>query len=446
MTVCPACRSRNSDAATKCWSCGSALVPPLVEPASSGEPDPKSNEPVESADEIARRINLEEEKRRAAAERREAEQRRIALERLRHEAEARGSKAAEERARSSKAAEEEARTSKAAEERARTSKGAEQKRAWADEKNQGASSSRDSGGLAPPAEPVAAPQPLRDLSLLARFALLIVLVLGAGLALGGKVWHDYLQREARHQVLEQAQLMIQSATAMRTYTEKQIQPLVGVRRDSEFHPQWVPFYAASQTFKYLSADYPQYTYKEAALNPMNERDRAVDWEADVINYFRNNPGKTEFSGERNDVTGRSLYFAHPIAVEADCLGCHGSVANAPPKMVSFYGPVNGFGWRLNEIIGAQIVSVPTTVPFAIAEGNFRAWLGSVIALALLTLITVGAALTLWVTQPVKRLTAAAGEISQGHSDIPDLPARGKDEIGLLEAAFNRMRRSLAKHR
>ena len=27
-------------------------------------------------------------------------------------------------------------------------------------------------------------------------------------------------------------------------------------------------------------------------------------------------------------------------------------------MVAKYGPANGFGWQLNEVIGAQIVSVP----------------------------------------------------------------------------------------
>ena len=35
---------------------------------------------------------------------------------------------------------------------------------------------------------------------------------------------------------------------------------------------------------------------------------------------------------------------------------------APASMVAQYGPANGFGWQLNEVIGAQIVSVPLGVP------------------------------------------------------------------------------------
>jgi protein-histidine pros-kinase len=282
------------------------------------------------------------------------------------------------------------------------------------------------------------------MNLLSKFSLLILAVLSIGLLAGGKIWHDVLQSDARQQVLGQAQLMIKSATAMRTYTEKQIQPVVGVRRDSEFHPQWVPFYAATQIFKYISADYPDYTYKEAALNPMNQRDRAVDWEADIINYFRDNPGKTELTGERNSATGRSMYYAHPIVAEAGCLECHSSVAAAPPKMVSFYGTSNGFGWKLNEVVGAQIVSVPMSVPLGIADTSFRAWLSSVAGLALLTLVTLGIALTFWVSRPLSRVADAAAEIGQGNARAAQLSARGEDEIAHLEKAFNRMQRRLFK--
>ena len=36
-------------------------------------------------------------------------------------------------------------------------------------------------------------------------------------------------------------------------------------------------------------------------------------------------------------------------------------------MLDLYGIANGFGWKMNEIIGAQIVSVPMTVPIAARE-------------------------------------------------------------------------------
>jgi protein-histidine pros-kinase len=282
------------------------------------------------------------------------------------------------------------------------------------------------------------------MNLLAKFSLVFVLVFAVVLLVAGKAGHDFLQQSARSQVLQQAQLMIQSASATRTYTEEQIQPLIGLRSRSEFHPQWVPFYAASQTFKYLRSSYPDYDYKEAALNPTNPRDRAVEWETDVINYFRDNPGKTDFSGERDTVTGRSLYFAHPIVAERGCLECHSSPVVAPPAMVRLYGAGNGFGWKLNEVVGAQIVSVPMSVPLGIADEAFRGLLGSFIGVAVLTLIALNLLLIAIVIRPIGRAAAAADEISKGDVTVPELPVRGKDEIAVFEEAFNRMYRSLIR--
>jgi HAMP domain-containing protein len=282
------------------------------------------------------------------------------------------------------------------------------------------------------------------MNLLVKFSLVFGLVLTVGLLIAGHVCHDFLQQGAYDQVLQQAQLMIQSAIATRTYTEKQIQPLIGVRRSSEFHPQWVPFYAADQTFKYLSVNYPDYTYKEAALNPTNPRDRAVDWEADIINYFRNNPGKTQFSGERHTVTGRSLFFAHPIVVETGCLECHSTATLAPPAMVRMYGDDNGFGWKLNEIVGAQIVSVPMSVPLGIADTAFRGVLSSFVGVAVLILAALNLVLTELVIRPVSRAAATADEISKGNMNVAELPVRGRDEIAVFAEAFNRMQRSLIK--
>ena len=39
-------------------------------------------------------------------------------------------------------------------------------------------------------------------------------------------------------------------------------------------------------------------------------------------------------------------------------------------MIDIYGPDNGFGWNLNEIIGAQIVTVPLQVLLDRARGTF----------------------------------------------------------------------------
>jgi hypothetical protein len=148
--------------------------------------------------------------------------------------------------------------------------------------------------------------------------------------------------------------------------------------DNEFHPQSVPAFAATEIFTYLREKFPEYFYKEATLNPTNPRNRTSDWEADVVHQFRNNTKLTEFQKERDTPTGASLVLARPIKIgNVSCLTCHSTPDKAPPEMIKLYGSANGFGWKLDEIIGAQIVSVPAAVPMALADkawGSLSVWL------------------------------------------------------------------------
>lgn len=209
-----------------------------------------------------------------------------------------------------------------------------------------------------------------------------------------------------------------------------------------FRPQTVPAFAATEIFSYLGKKYPEYTYKEATLNPTNPRDRAVDWEEDIIRAFRNRSDLAAFDGERMTPLGRSLYLARPMRAGKSCLECHSTPAAAPPEMITLYGTANGFGWRENEVIAAQIVSVPVTVPVAMADRAFRALVVSLVAVASVTLVLLNLVLFLTVIRPVSRFAAMADEISTGNMDVPELPAKGRDEISVLAEAFNRMHRSL----
>jgi hypothetical protein len=198
------------------------------------------------------------------------------------------------------------------------------------------------------------------MKLLTKFNLILVALFGAGSILIAYTAYQFLMRNARSQVIQQAELMIESARSMRQYTANELAPLLETlpAHKTRFLPETIPFYAATVTFDYLRKEYPEYSYKEAALNPSNLRDRAVDWEADLIGYFRNHAGEKELVGERDTPTGRMLYIARPIATEQACLECHSQPAEAPPAIVQTYGSVNGFGWKANETVAAQIVSVP----------------------------------------------------------------------------------------
>jgi protein-histidine pros-kinase len=283
------------------------------------------------------------------------------------------------------------------------------------------------------------------MSLLLKFNLILVLVFAIALAPTAYLTNRMLQQNARTQVVEQARLMMQTAMATRNYTSKQIKPLLAPRLAEEFLPQTVPAYSATEIFNLLHVDRPQYTYKEATLNPTNPRDRTTDWEADIVNAFRSDPHLTELTGEREGPLGSTLYLARPIQItDPGCLACHTSAAVAPPSLVKAYGPSNGFGWKLNDIIGAQVVSVPTAVATTMANGALHALLASLAGVFAFIMLFLNVLLWFAVIRPIRRLSAMADEISVGNFDAPEVAVTGSDEVSTLAKSFQRMRVSLVK--
>ena len=266
---------------------------------------------------------------------------------------------------------------------------------------------------------------------LLKFNLIFIPFLAVCLGLVGYIARKMLLDDARDHVVQNARIIMETMLSSRTYTTKQVAPLLeqknfklqtaveefrktidqmptvldpnaakdirgskkdgfilGQQRalqaqqqflesvkgrpeglmDTEFHPQSVPAFAATEIFGYLREKFPDYFYKEATLNPTNPRDRSTDWEADVVNKFRSDEKQAEFLGSRDTATGKALVLARPLRVgNVSCLACHDTPDKAPPEMLKLYGPANGFGWKLNEIIGAQIVTVPMSVPLAVAD-------------------------------------------------------------------------------
>jgi HAMP domain-containing protein len=284
------------------------------------------------------------------------------------------------------------------------------------------------------------------MKLLLKFNLILVTLAALGLLVVAFVAHNFLQQNARAQVLQQAELMMESASSVRRYTSDELKPLLmdNPKHRQEFLPQTVPAYGATTIFAKLRAQFPQYTYREPALNPTNPQDRAVDWEADVIQHFRNHPEEHELIAERSTPTGTALYVAHPLVNRQPCMPCHSTPAAAPASMIRKYGPDNGFGWKLDEIIGAQIVSVPTVVPVETATKAFRSLMLSLILTFTALIVATNLILLALIIRPVRRLAQVANQVSTGQLEGAELPVRGKDEIAELTASFNRLMTSLAK--
>ncbi len=280
--------------------------------------------------------------------------------------------------------------------------------------------------------------------LMGQFNLIFVLVLGLAVGVDYLVFNSFFEASAQKEVLEHAKLMLETSTSIRRYTTAQVGPAIKALdpKERHFYPQTVPAYAAVENFNYLRETNPEYTYREATLNPTNPRDRATDWEADIINVFRNDPTRKEYSTIRTSATGPSLVLAKPLVATAPCMQCHSTPQAAPASLVRQYGSSNGFGWQLNEVIGAQIVSVPMAFPVAAANQALRSSMISLVLIAALTLLVLNITLAFFVVKPLSRLAVRADEISKGNLEVPELPVSGHNEISVLAASFNRMHRSL----
>jgi HAMP domain-containing protein len=283
------------------------------------------------------------------------------------------------------------------------------------------------------------------MGLRAKFNLAIIAAFLIGLG-GASVFLQRLFIEnARHAVLQNARIMMSAADAVSHFTDTYVGPLAEPINNSgtKFVAASIPFFAAQTTFKDVQAQYPDYSYREPALNPTNLTDRPTDWEADYINTFRNKPAIKELAGVRDTPTGQVLSLARPIAVSTpDCLACHSSPSRAPAALVSTYGGTNGFGWKLNEVVGAQIVSVPMAVPLQQAYQAFMMFMAILLGVFVAIVGILNILLHFAVIKPVVTLSRMANAVSLGDMSIEEYERAGRDEIAILSRSFNRMRRSL----
>jgi protein-histidine pros-kinase len=273
------------------------------------------------------------------------------------------------------------------------------------------------------------------MGLKAKFNLVMLAAFVVGLALAAGLSWRIVHENARREVLQEANIMMAEALAIRDYTNNEIAPLLADQIKVRFLPHTVPSWAAQTNLRALAKQFPDYAYKEAALNPTNPADKATDWETGIIAEFDHSPSLNEFTSTRDTPAGPILSISR--------LTCHSTPSAAPPSMIDLYGSSNGFGWKLGDVIGAQIVSVPMRVALDRADEAFKVYLVALVAVFAVTMILMNLLLHYVIVQPIRRMSAIAGEVSLGNMDAPEFVERGRDEISSLGASFNRMRRSLA---
>lgn len=277
-----------------------------------------------------------------------------------------------------------------------------------------------------------------------KFNLGLFLVFAIGFAAAWLFLDRQFATSARIQAVENARIMLSAANAVRDYTSREVAPAITRGDPNVITAMIIPSYAAQVNLRRVQADFPEYSYKEAALNPTNPNDAAAPWEAEFIHAFRRNQALTELMGERDTANGRVLTLARPVTIrDPACLVCHSTPERAPPRMVQIYGRTGGFGWQMNETVGAQLVTVPMALPLRNAEISLHSAMAILLSVFLGLMLVLNLLLHWVIIRPITRISAAATAVSLGQ-EVPGgaFEAKGRDEVAELGRAFTRMRRSL----
>jgi HAMP domain-containing protein len=288
---------------------------------------------------------------------------------------------------------------------------------------------------------------LRRQRLSQKLTAIICIIFVIGMMISGIFITFMVNQKAQQEVSTKATMLMETMNSVRDYTSKNITPKLNNLSTKEFLPEVVPAFSAHIVFENLRKNpkYREFLYRETALNPTNLSDKADSFEAGLIEQFRQDSKITEKTGFLSStprINNNVFYIARPLAVtQRSCLECHSTPSNAPKKMVAKYGNQNGFNWRLNEIIGAQIVFIPAEKVLSNAQELF-------VPIALVTLMIFGIAIIIlhrWlqqqVIQPITKIAYTVESISMGYTD-QKLDSQRQDEIGILSRSIDRLGISL----
>ena len=235
------------------------------------------------------------------------------------------------------------------------------------------------------------------------FALLLTL---AALGYGFLEVRRERDKTAERETETRAQMLLSTMNAVRKYTADNVRPAmarIGAGREDvttpDYHTQFakemVPGFSSRQVFLNFreaaraSADDAgkQFVYKEAATNPTNRDDLADAFETELVRRFAADPKNKEQSGIRDMDGSRTYYIARPMVIkDAKCLDCHTTPEASPPAQVAMYGKdgwKGGYGWKVGDVVAAQVVYVPVNEAFRAEAGSGVKILGAIAGAAAL---------------------------------------------------------------
>lgn len=237
---------------------------------------------------------------------------------------------------------------------------------------------------------------------------------------------DVLFKNAINETRGLSIMQMEMGQAIRTYTSSSVKPYIS--QTGGFHQISVPSFSANTTMKIFSQNHPEITYREVALNPTNLSNLANSFEADIIREFQNNSDKKEMFKITGVSEDELLHFSKPLKVTSEtCLSCHGNPSVAPTGLLQQYGNKNGFNWRVGEVIGIQIVTIPTKITLKKAKASLAMYVGLLLMIASAVFVTLNIMLNKIVLNPMQKHKDKLEQISKHDFLTGILNRRGFEE-------------------
>ncbi|AFY34441.1 DUF3365 domain-containing protein [Calothrix sp. PCC 7507] len=295
---------------------------------------------------------------------------------------------------------------------------------------------------------------LGNLKLATKFTLFLSLVFIGTILISGLALSKALEQRAEDEVNYRGQVLMQMMNSVTNYTNTHVSPLLSSieEKQPQFIPETVPSFSAREVFENLRQhkEYENFLYKDATINPTNLRDKADEFETNLVESFRQDSSLDNLSGFRTLFGEKLFYSTRPLVIkQQSCLRCHSTPEAAPKSQVAMYGAENGFNWKLNEIIGTQIIYVPASKVFENAHKTFSLVIGIFILIFTLVILLINYLLKKNVIQPIRPMALLAEKISMDTMDSQSgdkelelqklaVIAKRTDELGKLGKVFYRM--------
>lgn len=294
---------------------------------------------------------------------------------------------------------------------------------------------------------------LARLKLASQFTLFLSIIFIIGITLGGYSLSKALEQKAYSEMSYRGQMVMQMTDAVSSYTIQEIAPLMTQLTDTqaEFIPEIIPSLAAQKVVDRLKHDwkYKDFIYKPATLNPTNLDNQADLFEAKLIEQFNRDRTLNSLSDFRYLAGKKLFYTARPLTVtDSNCLKCHSTPESAPKSHVEKYGTRNGYGWKLNQVIGSQIIYIPASEVLINVRRAIFLFLSIFMSIFALVIVSTKYLVSGRVIQPLKPMAKIAQIITHETIDVNQIRilerqeltkiVKRKDELGQLGRVFQDM--------